>query len=169
MQEIWKDIPNYEEIYQVSNLGNVKSLSRENYSGKGMKISKERILKQHLDNRYYYQVKLYKDKKLKTFKVHKLVAMAFLNHTPCGYKLVVDHINDNSLDNRIENLQVVSQRDNAFKTQGKYTSKYKGVFWNKERNKWQTNIYINGKTKHLGRFDSEYEAHLKYQEALNNI
>jgi len=169
MIEIWKDIPNYEGIYQVSNLGNVKSLSRENYSGKGMKISKERILKQHLDNRYYYQVKLYKDKKLKTFKVHKLVAMAFLNHTPCGYKLVVDHINDNSLDNRIENLQVVSQRHNAFKTQGKYTSQYKGVLWDKERNKWQAKIYVNGKTKYLGRFDSEYEAHLKYQEALNNM
>ena len=44
MIEIWKDIPNYEGIYQVSNLGNVKSLSRENYSGKGMKISKESLL-----------------------------------------------------------------------------------------------------------------------------
>ena len=169
MIEIWKDIPNYEGIYQVSNLGNVKSLSRENYSGKGMKISKERILKQNLDNRYYYQVKLYKDKKLKTFKVHKLVAMAFLNHVPCGYKLVVDHINDNPKDNRVENLQIVTQRENAFKSQGKYSSQYKGVLWDKERNKWQAKIYVNGKTKYLGRFDSEYQAHLKYQEALNNM
>lgn len=169
MQEIWKDIPSYEGIYQVSNLGNVKSLSRENYSGKGMKIMPDKLLKPYLDDHGYYMVKLFKNKYGKTFRVHKLVAMAFLGHTPCGYKFVIDHINDNPKDNRVNNLQIVTQRENAFKTQGKYTSQYKGVIWDKSRNKWQSKIYINGKTKYLGRFDSEYEAHLKYQEALNNI
>jgi len=169
MSEIWKAIPNYEGIYEVSNLGNVKSLSRENHSGKGMKIMPDKPLKPYLDNYGYYMVKLYHNRTGKTFRVHKLVAIAFLNHIPCGYKLVVDHINNNSKDNRLENLQLITQRENAFKTQGNYSSKYKGVFWNNERNKWQANIYINGKTKYLGRFESEYEAHLKYQNALYKI
>jgi hypothetical protein len=158
MNEIWKPIPNYEGIYEVSSLGRVKSLSRENYSGKGIKIKREKLLKPYLDNYGYYMVKLYNNSVGKTLRVHKLVAMTFLNHIPCGYKLVVDHINDNPKDNRVENLQIVTQRENAFKTQGNYSSQYKGVTFDKSRNKWHSSIYLDGKTKHLGRFDCETKA-----------
>jgi hypothetical protein len=169
MIEVWKSIPDYEGIYEVSSLGRVKSLSRENYSGKGMKIMPERLLKQNLDNYGYYMVKLYFNGIGRTFRIHKLVAMAFLDHTPCGYKLVIDHINDNTKDNRVENLQIVTQRENAFKTQGNYSSKYKGVGFDNSRNKWYSRIYIDGKVKHLGRFESEHNAHLAYQQALKEI
>jgi hypothetical protein len=70
--EIWKDVPNYDGFYQVSNLGNVKSFYKKN----------EKILKQGI-NRYGYKfVSLSKNNKQKTIKTHQLVAMAFLNHTP---------------------------------------------------------------------------------------
>ena len=160
--EVWKDIPNYEGLYQASNLGNIKSL---NYRRK----NKEQVLKTCFDKYQYLRLELVKNKKGKVFRVHQLVAMAFLNHKPCGYKFVVDHINNNQLDNRVENLQVITQRENVSKDIPKGTSKYIGVFWDKSRNKWKSSIRINGKTKHLGRFESEYEAHLKYQEALKNI
>lgn len=157
-KEVWKKIPNYEG-YEVSNLGRVKSLKR----------NKEKLLKCVTTKHGYNLVCLQINGKQTSINVHKLVALTFLNHIPCGHKLVVDHINNDKTDNRLENLQVITQRENAYRTQGKYTSQYKGVAWHKATNKWQSRIYINNKEKYLGLFDSEYEAHLAYQEALNNI
>ena len=157
MEEIWKDIPEYEGLYQVSNLGRVKSLM----------FNKEKILKQANTNGYL-QVRLCKNK-IKKFLVHQLVSMAFLNHKPCGFNLVIDHINDNPSDNRVENLQIVTQRYNCRKTQGKYSSQFKGVSWNKQKKKWHSLISMNGKRKFLGTFTDEYEAHLAYQNALKQI
>lgn len=155
--EIWKDVIGYEGIYQVSNLGRVKSL----------KYNKERIFKPALSGRGYSQVNLTKNNKSITRAVHKLVAMAFLNHIPCGMKLVVDHINNNQLDNRVENLHIVTQRENSHKTQSKYSSTYKGV--SKSNTKWISTIYINGKKLYLGRFVNEQEASQAYQNRLATI
>ncbi len=157
--EIFKDIPNFEGMYQVSNFGNVKSI----------KFNKEKILKHSSKNRCYFDVNLHKNGKRKYFKIHQLVAMVFLNHTPCRNNLVVDHINDIKTDNRLENLQVITHRDNICKTQGQYSSKYKGVCWNKNKNKWHSQIMINNKIIHLGYFKDEHQAHLAYQNALQNI
>ena len=103
------------------------------------------------------------------YRAHQIVAITFLGHKPCGYILVVDHINDNKLDNRVENLQIVTNRFNCRKTQGRYSSQYKGIYWDKNAKKWRSSIIINGKPKHLGLFIDEYEAHLTYQNALKNI
>ncbi len=103
-EEIYKSIPGYENIYEVSNYGNVKSI----------KFGKEKILKPNKTRTGYLQVGLLKDGR-KKIGVHQLVAMAFLNHTPCGMELVIDHINDIKSDNRIINLQVVTQRENIWK------------------------------------------------------
>ena len=97
-EEIWKDVPGYESLYQVSSLGRVKSLQRYVNNNGGKQLLKERLLKFGL-SKGYYNVVLYKNKKNKNIKVHKLVAMAFLNHKPNGYELVIDHINNNKLDN----------------------------------------------------------------------
>ena len=162
MSEIWKAIPNYEGIYEVSNLGNIKSL---NYN----RTKIEKIMTPSLNRYGYYQIGLSKNNNKKSFPVHQLVAITFLNHTPCGYKLVVDHINDNSKDNRLENLQLITQRENAYKKQGKHSSSYKGVYWSKQLNKWRACITIDNKQKHLGCFINEHEAHLKYQNSLYEI
>ncbi len=167
-EEIWKDIPNYEGMYQVSNLGGVKSLSREICNGYGCFKSKEKILNPR-EAKGYLRLGLSKNSEKLFFSVHQLVAMAFLGHTPCGHKLVVDHINDNPLDNRVENLQVVTQRYNAYKTQDKYSSKYKGVHWCETINKWKSRIIINKKRIYLGSFNCEISAHLAYQNKLKEI
>ena len=156
---IWKDIPGYEGLYQINNYGIVKSL----YYGK------EKILKMSIANTGYYNVSLRNNKKQKTEMVHKLVAICFLNHQPNGYALVIDHINDNKLDNRVKNLQIVTNRFNSHKTQGKYSSMYKGVSWSKWANKWVSTIRINGNKKYLGYFDNEFDAHLAYESELNKI
>jgi hypothetical protein len=170
MEEIWKDIPEYEGLYQVSNLGRVYSLPKEWIVGNGtIKRHSGKILKLHANRDGYLFVSLRKNKINKTYMVHQLVAMAFLNHKPCGHKLVIDHINNNPSDNRVENLQIVTQRYNCRKTQGEYSSQYKGVYWHKEIKKWHSVMLMNGKRKYLGYFTDEYEAHLAYQNALKQI
>jgi hypothetical protein len=159
-EEIWKDITDYEGLYQVSSLGRIKSLQRD----------KEIFLKEWICSGYM-AVQLYKHNISKSIKVHKLVAMEFLNHKPDGtQKLVVDHINDNKLDNRLENLQIVTHRFNAYKTKSEInTSKYKGVSWVTRNEKWRSQIRVNGKVIQLGLFNNEYEAHLAYKKALEEI
>jgi hypothetical protein len=117
---------------------------------------------------------LCKDKKQKRIYCHQLVAITFLNHIPCGHELVIEHINNNKLDNRVENLQIVKHRFNVSKSK-KNNKNYTGVYLQKRKSKY--NIYtgylaqisINGKKKHIGLFKTEYEAHLAYQKALNEL
>ena len=163
--EIWKDIPNYEGIYQVSNIGNVKSLGND-------KSRKEKILKLGNDGHGYYQVYLWKEGKQKTIKVHSLVAMAFLNHKPDGtHRIVPDHKDFDKSNNNLSNIELITQRENVerYHLSKKTSSQYTGVYWDKIANKWLTRIYIDGKKKHLGYFKDEYEAHLAYQKKLNEL
>ena len=167
--EIWKDIPNYEGFYQVSNLGNVKTLSREICNVTGCRTTKTRLLKLGVDSKGYYMCVLYKDKHRKTRNIHQLVSEAFLLHSPCGLNIVVDHINNNRLDNRVENLQIITQRKNISKDRKNKTSKYTGVFWSKKDKKWISKISVNKKTTVLGYFKCELAAHLAYQNKLKQI
>lgn len=169
-KEVWLPVKGYEGMYQVSNLGSVKSLSRELLNwGLYPFFSKEKILKPSPNNRGYYTVNLHKNKKQKLRTVHQLVAEAFLNHKPCGYKLVVNHIDQNRLNNNINNLEVVTQRENSNKRHLKSTSKYTGVSYDKLRRKWVSGITIRGNQINLGRFNSEIEAHNAYQDKLISL
>ena len=170
-QEEFRSIPGYEGYYEVSNFGTVKSLEREILiNGKYPGTVKEKILRPGLIGsigKKYYGLALWKDSKRKMFKIHVLVAMAFLGHIPDGtHKIVVDHIDNNSLNNHLSNLQLISQRENSSKDKKNGTSKYTGVYWDKVKNKWVSQITINGIPKHLGYFFSEEEAHEAYQNAL---
>jgi hypothetical protein len=158
MIEIWKDIPGYEGSYQISSLGRVKSTV----------LKDEKIMKLKLCKKGYYEIHLTKNKKAKTFRIHQLVAFTFLNHTPNGQKTVVDHINNDKLDNRVENLQLISNRENCSKDVNKVktTSKYIGVSFNKKTQKWVAQMRIDGKKTGLGYFKTEIEAYEKYQEKL---
>jgi frataxin-like iron-binding protein CyaY len=168
-QEIWKDIPNYEGLYQVSNFGNVKSLERYVKGKVENRLQKENILSKRLVGNLgnqYYAVTLCNNKDRKQIKVSVLVAMSFLNHTPNGYVgFTVDHIDNNPLNNNVDNLQVITKRENSSKDR-KGISKYTGVTFNKKSNKWRSQIWINGKNKTLGSFDDELEAHRAYQKEL---
>jgi len=168
--EVWKDIPNYEGFYQASNLGNIKSLERMvKHWPSGLKIVKERILKANPNTQGYLSLWINKDSISKKIQVHKLVAIAFLNHVPNGYEIVVNHKDFNILNNKLSNLELVSQRENANRKHLKSTSKYTGVYWYKRDKKWKSRIQINGKNKNLGTFENEHDAHLAYQKELDKI
>ena len=112
MQEIWKDIKGYEGLYQVSNLGRVKSILCWCGNGK-TKIwkEKEKILSNCVDNNGYIRVVLFKECKGKNVRVHRLVAEAFIPNLED--KRVVNHINGIKTDNRVENLEWCTYGENA--------------------------------------------------------
>jgi hypothetical protein len=158
--EIWKDVPNYNGDYQVSNLGRVKSIKRK----------KEKILKPGVDGGRYLCVNLYKNSILKNFKIHSLVAMCFLGHKTDGtHKIVIDHINNIKTDNRVENLQLITNRENTSKDRKGCSSNFTGVSWSKSANKWRSLIYNEGKLNHLGYYTCELKAAIIYQKSLKTI
>ena len=110
-KEEWKDIKGFEGLYQVSNLGRVRSLDHYRKSGKGGYITKGRVLKQNFDGKKrYLHVALSKGKKTRTVQVHTLVGKHFI----IGYKegLEIDHIDTNPINNKSNNLRWVDRSAN---------------------------------------------------------
>lgn len=133
--EIWKDIKDYEMLYQISNLGNVKSLH----------CNKEKIMKLTIrsKNYPYYFVGLLKNGKRKYFAVHRLVAQAFVNN-PNNYNQV-DHLDGNKLNNNANNLEWVTPKENTNrawqKGLAKYTDERKQKLSKIAKEKWDTNSF----------------------------
>lgn len=150
--EIWKDIVGYEGIYQVSNLGRVKSLARK-YIGKVDKILSPAIRNQ------YPMVELFKNKKGICFSVHRLVAITFLGID--NNRKLVNHINKIKTDNRIENLEWVNQSENDCHKSRFYTktSKFPGVHFDKSKNRYIATAFKDKKQIKLGCFIDEIDAY----------
>lgn len=171
--EVWEDVEDYEEMYQISNFGRAKSLERmvRHWRG-GLKTEKEKILKPSLigtGRRRYYRVMLSKNGKAKMKLIHRLVAQYFVPN-PDNLPQV-NHDDNDPLNNHYTNLSWVTNREN--KNHGmtfhKTASIYPGVVWNKKSNKWQSQIYINGQSQYLGLFNCEVMAAEAYQNALKEV
>lgn len=111
MDEIWKDIKDYEGLYQVSNLGRVRSLDKIVIRTDGKnRHQKGKILKLQISKYGYNVITLWNNNVSKQFKVHRLVAMAFIpnpNNLP-----QVNHIDEDKLNNKIDNLEWCTALEN---------------------------------------------------------
>ena len=110
--EIWRDIPEYEGFYQVSNYGRVKSLKRfrKGKSNSSLPIN-EKIKKLVISRNGYYRVILFKESIGKWHLIHRLVYEAFNGSIPEG--LQVNHINEIKSDNRLSNLNLMTAKENS--------------------------------------------------------
>jgi hypothetical protein len=157
--EIWKEIKGYEGLYYASSHGRIKSCVKK----------KEKILKGVINANGYYRIALYKNGKQKIFSLHQLIAIAFLDHEICGMEKVVNHIDFNRINNRVDNLEIISSRENTNQKHKESSSKYTGVYWVEEKQKWYSGIHVNKTKIHLGQFDTEIEASKYYEDALVSL
>lgn len=143
--------------YQVSNFGRV----RNSTTG--------RILKGSVDAWGYRNVSLWKDKKMKIHKVHKLVANEFLDKI--DGKQYVDHIDKNRLNNIVENLRWVSSSENSRNRSmmANNTSNFKGICYHKRHQKYLARIGHEGTRYHLGYFDTAEDAAKAYDAKAKEL
>lgn len=155
--EIWKDIIDFN--YQISNYGRVMN----------KKINK--LLKNCIDKNGYLLVNLSNSGNVKSFKIHNLVWDYFGDKDRSGHTFVVDHIDNDKLNNHITNLQVIPQSLNCQKDvdKTKTSSKYIGVYYHKKSNRWisygQRNITMNNQRIYIGSFLTEEDAYI----AIKNL
>lgn len=160
-----RNIKGFEDLYQVSETGIIKSLERRvKMPNGGYKIIKEHYPKLSVTKKGYLKVMLTDKKGVRRGKfVHRLVALNFIKES----ELQVNHIDSNKQNNNVSNLEFVTQSENMkhrfLNTQT--SSKYTGVTWHKRNKKWQAQKLINGNVKYLGQFDIEEQARNKYLES----
>lgn len=96
MKEVWKDIKGYENLYEVSNFGNVRNT--------------EKKLLTQFKNKGYLCVDLYKNNQRKHYRIHRLVLMTFNENN--NYNLDVNHKDGNKLNNKLDNLEWCTRKEN---------------------------------------------------------
>ena len=177
MKEEWRDVPGLEGRYKVSNLGMVKRLPRKviRSNGKPYTVT-EKIWPGSMIGKPgytpYYKIGIEMDGVVESWMVHRLVAMVFLGDID---GMDIDHIDHNGLNNRVDNLRIVTRRANQGyrKNQGK--SPFVGVGIHTNKKKDYALIYItsqiicNGKKSRIGFFNTEEDAYLSYLWALAMI
>jgi hypothetical protein len=159
MSEIWKPVVGYEGLYEVSNLGRVKSLPRNGTTKTGT------ILSDSCNGNGYRKLRLCNTNK-RTFYVHILVAMAFLDYKPNKNVVCVDHINCIRSDNNLINLRILSHRSNILRATKSNTG-YNGIY--KVRDKFRVLIMKNKKSFHVGYFNDIESAKKAYQDKFNQL
>jgi hypothetical protein len=150
-KEVWLPIKGYEGLYEVSDLGRVKSLKRtaSHWRG-GVRTVKEKILKQEIVIGDYRRVCLLKDKIKKRISVHRLVAFNFLEEDKD--RLFVNHIDRNTSNNKVENLEWVSRSENQTHACLNANNNHYGIHKTKNKEEYQVRFNHNSVRVYLGTF-----------------
>lgn len=162
----YEDVKGYEGLYYVTETGEVYAYTRLMMSSANKAwLVLEHKIKQAKKNGYL-KVALYKYGKAKMYYVHRLVAEAFLEN---AHNLpMVNHKDLNRSNNNLSNLEYCTARyNNVYSAlMGKHSSKFLGVTWDKNRCKWMAQYQVGKRKIFLGRFDTQEEAHEKYEQAM---
>ena len=163
--EIWRPVVGYEGLYEVSNMGRIRSVSRTDDANH---YRPSKILSPYKNTTGYRTVNLCGKLLSKNKSLHTIVAEAFLGPRP--EKLVVDHIDNNPLNNRLDNLQYISQRLNSSKDRKRKHNLPTGVC--KRGARYLAVIQVCGNRKRLGSFSNPEEAGDAYKtfvDMLDNL
>lgn len=148
MEEIWKEIPELNGKYFASNLGRIKSSTRQG----------EKIRKLSINPKGYFCFSIYFNGKSKSLRVHKCVAQAFLGKCPDG--LMVNHKDGMPLNNKIENLEFVSRRENMCHS-SMMKNKLVGAYRNRQ-GKYHAAIKVNKRRIIIGLYETAAQANAAY-------
>lgn len=168
--ELWKDIPEYEKYYQISNFGNVRTKDRQvvNVDGK-VSFYKSKDRKPSISE--YRMIALSKNGCVKVLKISRIVAKLFVKGKSDVNK-IVNHIDGNKHNDLYSNLEWCSHSHNsihAFRLNlNKRKNNYTGIFFEKRRNKWACYLYRDNKNLFVGRFSTEQEALNAYNKKIND-
>lgn len=164
MEEIenWKDIPDYEGMYQVSDLGRVRGLERTVNSYGGGKMDKPaKIITPKRCKLGYLRARLCKNGVDKTYAIHRLVLATFTYAS----ELKVDHLDMVKSNNRLSNLEYVTQRENV--RRGIVATRK--LLGSRRKSQYLTLISVNGKSYNVGSFNTQEESNARYNEVYNNL
>ena len=159
VEEKFIEIKNFEGKYQISNLGNVKSLC----------WNKEIIRKPFNTNGYWMVNLCLLNSKIKTLTIHRLIAEHFIENPE--NKPLVDHIDGNKLNNKLSNLRWATRNENMHnqKISKSNTTGFKGVTYYKPTKKFAAKIKIDNKTYYLGYFKTAKEASDVYEKKAKEM
>ena len=167
MEELWLPIEGYEDYYEVSNMGRVKRL----FKFRKYRDYNEKILKFKSSDSGYLSIGLTKNGIKTFFLIHRLVAQAFLDKPDT--KKSVNHIDGDKSNNKVCNLEWVSNRENSCHYYSNFnTGTPVGVYKLKKYNRYLAHAHIDGKKVFLGYHDSKddaYEARVNYLKSKNII
>jgi hypothetical protein len=138
---IWKKLEDKGKVYEVSEYGAVRyeKSNGEMYHYKKTVNDKGYVYYGHRTS-------------------HQWVAMAFLNHVPCGFKLVVHHIDANPSNNNVKNLEVITQSQNILKSKKEKSSIYPYVEFTGKDGRYKISMKAEGKQRYYGTFGNEEDA-----------
>ena len=159
IKEIWKDVPGFEKLYQVSSYGRLKSFARYKNSKQ-----KERILKIRICNHGYSRLALHRKGKTKYMFAHRMVMLVFVGPSD----LQVNHKDENPLNNHIDNLEYVNASQNRIYSLNKKATSSKFVGVVKTNGMWVARVTHEGKRFFIGKFKKEIDAHHAYVNFLND-
>lgn len=111
--EVWKDIPGYEDLYQVSNMGRIRAFPKMTRIGNKKRFCEMRFLSPIVQHSGYAHIGLWRNGDCKQARLHRLVAEAFCVNDNPQCKTQVNHLNEDKLDNRAENLEWVTAKENT--------------------------------------------------------
>ena len=177
MIEIWKPIPNYEDKYEISDLGNIRSITRQvRTKGNSFRTIQGKVLRQQINHRGYLVLSL-SGKSIKTFTVHQLMGITFIPNFIKGTEL--NHIDGNKQNNALTNLEKSNSSHNQLHavrtglTPKVGKSRFNNVTYVKNpraKKKWAASIRYAGKSSYGWKtFDTEEEAAKYVDELLNSI
>jgi len=147
------------ERYSINKIGQVKN-------EKGLIMKTFTSTSKNSSHKGYHRITLVVGAERKKFFIHILMAKTFLNYD--NYENpIVDHIDNDSFNNNLDNLQITTKRHNSYKDIVRTVNNLLGTY--KRGNTYVASIKINGKKVYLGTFKTEQEAHEQYMKALNNL